>query len=851
MNKNNKIFISFIVFIICLVFFGIFINQVKNQVIASIDYQTKITRMRILNQEISEMFTRLYHLYNDEIIHTKEDEITNIIRSLENRLSKDILISKENLLDKLTSIKFLLSKKQGYIDDFRLYNANFHNAYDNLSHTYMLIMEQNLRKSTRVLIATIYNNIIALKIEEKDERALLRLESKFSNIKNATVKDFISNAKIAIESSAKLQDIASKSQALQMENYLNKLFLATKHYFTSITILATSLTILMITLLILFALLIWYLYKEQLKDKMLLTKFRKSIEESDNIVVITDDKYRITYTNDTFEKVTGYKKDEAIGKNPKILRSGIHSKNFYAGLRHTLEKGDRWSGELINRKKDGTFFYEKATITPIYNEHGKIESYIAIKLDISKNKKYQREIELKNDEMTRRYYKDQLTSLPNRNLLVEDLEKNHIGIFILLSPDNFEEIRFFYGIEATDILMVQIGKFLNKNATDMGLGKVYKVNDKNFGFWMPNFDLFENIERITAELLNRISKHGFLVKQQYIYITSTVGISYYYFTEQTDINDLLVHAEIALQHAIHNRLSYSIFDPTNKIEDYYHNNLVWTQKLIDALDNNRIVAYFQPVVDSNKKIVYYETLVRLIDSNDDVISPYFFLDIAKKAKQYIRITQNVIEQAFKKFEGTDIHFSINIDIEDISSEEIRQLLRSKLQNSKTPQNFTAEILETMSTVSYKKVNEFIKEVKGYGCKVAIDDFGSGYSNFERVVSLDVDYIKIDGSIIKNIDKDENMRKIANSIVYFSKNINKEIIAEFVSSDEIFECAKNLGIDYFQGYLFSEPKPDLMPDPTPKPDPKPTSDPKAKEEPPKTTKKTTRKPRASNTSRQKK
>ena len=233
-----------------------------------------------------------------------------------------------------------------------------------------------------------------------------------------------------------------------------------------------------------------------------------------------------------------------------------------------------------------------------------------------------------------------------------------------------------------------------------------------------------------------------------------------------------------------------------------------------ALTNNKIFVVCQPIYDISYKNIdnefepsYYEILVRLSDEKGKTIMPGEFLEVAKQTSLYIQITKCVIEETFKlleKFPRT--HFSINLSSLDISNASIRELFIQKLGRSGHCENLCIEILESEDIKSYEIVGNFVRKVKEFGCKIAIDDFASGYSNYYRILALNVDFIKIDGSIIKKIATDSNSRAIVETIVTFAKKQNYEIVAEFVENIETMEIVKSLGIKFAQGFLLGKPMP---------------------------------------------
>jgi len=253
-----------------------------------------------------------------------------------------------------------------------------------------------------------------------------------------------------------------------------------------------------------------------------------------------------------------------------------------------------------------------------------------------------------------------------------------------------------------------------------------------------------------------------------------------------------------------------VYDNSMSLDKEYENNMLWTKKIKKAIADDRIVVFFQPIINNKDcKTNRYESLIRLIDEDDKVISPYFFLDIAKKAKLYKQLTQIVIQKSFEAFRENSFEFSINLSIDDILDKEINAFILKMLNIYNMSQRVIFEIVESESIENFDEIQKFIKSVKKYGCRIAIDDFGTGYSNFEYLMRLDPDFIKIDGSIIKEILDNKNSEIITSVIVDFAKKMDIQVVAEFVENKEIFDKVKELGIDKSQGYYFSEPKPNLI------------------------------------------
>lgn len=226
-----------------------------------------------------------------------------------------------------------------------------------------------------------------------------------------------------------------------------------------------------------------------------------------------------------------------------------------------------------------------------------------------------------------------------------------------------------------------------------------------------------------------------------------------------------------------------------------------------ALDSSLVVPFYQPIVDNrDNKTIKYECLVRIVEDGN-IIPPMDFLPIAKQVKLYQDITKEVIRIAFSDFEKLKTPFSINLSINDIENEKTTAYIYKKLkENRGVGENLTFEILESEQIENYDQIREFIKSVKEYGVKVAIDDFGSGFSNFDHVTKMGVDYLKIDGSLISDLPNSKEKQMTVETIVDLAKKLGIKTIAEFVGSKEVYEVVKAKGVNCSQGFYFGKPQP---------------------------------------------
>ena len=223
------------------------------------------------------------------------------------------------------------------------------------------------------------------------------------------------------------------------------------------------------------------------------------------------------------------------------------------------------------------------------------------------------------------------------------------------------------------------------------------------------------------------------------------------------------------------------------------------------MENDGVEMYYQPIYNYDKEgIEKFECLMRIVDEGK-VYTPYRFLDIAKKTKLYPRLTYRVIEKSTAAFANNSFEFSINLTIDDLLNQGLIEFLLERAKLHGVLNRMVVEIVESEEMQNYEEILGVIKSLKSCGVKIAIDDFGSGYSNYEYLSSLQADYVKIDGSLIKSICKDEKVRSVVSSIIDFARKYDMKTIAEFVSDENLDKEARALGIDYAQGYFYGEPQ----------------------------------------------
>ena len=551
------------------------------------------------------------------------------------------------------------------------------------------------------------------------------------------------------------------------------------------------------------ALLAFNTMSEKLSENISFLDGYKTAIDTSSIVSKTDTKGIITYVNKMFCDVSGYTEKELLGRSHNIVRHEDSSVDIFENMWETIQAKKIWKGTLKNKSKDGSAYIVNATILPILDSDSNILEYVAVRHDITELERSKEEIQKQRTDL--------LTGLANRNQLMVDLKVAVKPILLYLNIDNFSGFNDFYGSDIGDAVLVNLSDTLSKFKKLEKL-TIYRLQSDQFILLFQEDQLSnKNLQKFFSKLFVKIEQNISninLENQNRISISVSGGVATYY--AHDNYQNLILYSNIARKKAQKKQKKFLLFDHTMRKSEDYAQNIEWIKKIKEAIDEDRITTYYQGIIDNRTgKISKYETLVRMLDNEGTPVSTFTLLEIAQKAKLYPQITKIVITKALKTFENLkDIEFSINLTIEDILSEEITSFIYKELETYLHSHNVIFEITESEEVSDYRIINNFIEKIKKHGARIAIDDFGSGYANFDHIININADFIKIDGSLIKNINNDKNAAIITEAIISFSKKLGRETITEYVHNEEVYEIVKALGADYSQGFYFSEPSPNV-------------------------------------------
>ena len=418
-----------------------------------------------------------------------------------------------------------------------------------------------------------------------------------------------------------------------------------------------------------------------------------------------------------------------------------------------------------------------------------------------------------NEDRIKKIEYDENTGLPFvEKLWVDDINYNNPNIFII-GINNLKAINTHYGQELMEKMLKHIAFLLSNMSIINSNYRIYKLGLEEFVLVIDEKNSYEDLNLLSENIFEEIYNKPIILDKMKIIINPIVASSVTLEENRNNLKNIFLSSRIALNYAYEYNLRFFVSNTQdNKELATIENEILWTGKLWDAINEDRVKPFFQGILNVNTgKVEKYESLMRIYENDGKILSPFAFLGISHKTGLYFKLSENMIKNSFKFFHDKSVEFSINISPKDINDENIKKTIIKRVKNFPNPQLIIFEIIESEGIDNFDEITDFLESVKKMGCKIALDDFGSGYSNFERISKLPLDYIKIDGSLIKTVDTNKNHEILVQMIVKISKKMGVKTVAEFVHSESVYKKIKELGIDFAQGYYISEPLPKLLDD----------------------------------------
>jgi len=546
--------------------------------------------------------------------------------------------------------------------------------------------------------------------------------------------------------------------------------------------------------------------RKKAEEKLLLAA--KVFENTVEGIVVTDPQGCIEQVNPGFTIITGYSAEEAVGGNPRILKSDRHPQHFYSEMWAMLTKDGHWAGEIWNRRKNGESYPEWLTITAVRNEVGQTTNYVSIFHDITELKRQQ-------DALEYQAQHDALTGLPNRILLgdrlhvaLAQLERSGGKLALLfLDLDNFKTINDGLGHGVGDDLLVELSRRL-ENLLRSG-DTLARLGGDEFIILLPEIESIDAASHIATRMLDAL-KNPFHHGDVEYFVTASIGLTIAP-DDGIEGSKLIKNADMAMYRAKSvGRNNYQYFTP--QMDVAAHRRISMEYKLRKAIEAQEFELFYQPLVDMDSgRILGAEALIRW-RSEGKLISPAEFIPLAEDSGLILPLGDWVLRTAARQARlwqdaGHDLTMSVNISSRQFAGADLAVTLREVLLHTELrPGKLYFEITESMLMGDEVKAEAILQALREAGGTFFLDDFGTGYSSLSYLKRLPIDGLKIDRSFIKDITEDSDSRAIVAAIVSMARTLNLRLVAEGVETAEQRGLLASMGSIVLQGYLASPPVP---------------------------------------------
>lgn len=523
-------------------------------------------------------------------------------------------------------------------------------------------------------------------------------------------------------------------------------------------------------------------------------------------VTITDTDGVILYANDRFCELSKYKREELIGQNHRILKSGYHSPEVYQELWNTISQGKVWNNEIKNKAKDGTYYWTDSTIVPFLNEQGVPYQYVAIRKDITARKK--------NEEVIRKLaFEDTLTNLPNRRSLELELikicqRKEDSFAVLLIGIDQFKLINDHFGFKTGDKVLIEVSNRLRNIMKDKK-GFISRLGGDEFIVLLKEINHFDEVTQLADKILQLINQ-PIILHDHSLYITASIGISCFP-NDGDDGNMLVERAGIALiKGKAYGKNKYYLFTNSMDIESFKKFNL--QNDIRQAVENEEFFIEYQPKIDTqSNQVIGAEALIRWEHPKWGVVPPNEFIYLAEESGIILKLGEWVLRNVCKQMREWNqkglpqIPIAVNFSPMQFADEKLTDIVLQIVKETGVhPKWLEIEITESVILEHTDDIMRKMTLLADKGISFSLDDFGTGYSSLKTLNEFQFNLLKIDRSFIKDLPYNKGSLHITKTIIQLAHLLNMKVVAEGVEDTKQLSILKEYNCDYLQGFLFSQP-----------------------------------------------
>lgn len=540
-------------------------------------------------------------------------------------------------------------------------------------------------------------------------------------------------------------------------------------------------------------------------------KLSRAVEQSPVAIMITDTTGKIEYVNPRFTHLTGYTAEEAIGENPRMLKSGETSAADYRRLWETITGGAEWRGEFQNRNKNGELFWVSASVSPVTDGEGKITHFISFQEDITERKEAE-------ESIRRMAYFDSLTGLPNRHLFYELLQKalaqaqrhKHLLGVLFLDLDRFKSINDTLGHLAGDQLLQAVAQRL-RGCCRREIDTVARCGGDEFMVLLPELNDLQETARVAQKIIDAFAD-PFILPEHRLSASTCIGISIFPH-DGSDAETLIKKADMAMYRAKGEGTGrYHLYLPA--MDSRAFERMALENGLRKALEQEEFVLCYQPKVNiGSGRIISVEALVRWLHPEFGLIPPPQFIPLAEETGLILPLGEWVLRtacaqnKAWQEAGYSPVRVAVNFSLRQFQQLNLPEVVEKVLNDTGlAPCWLELEIKENIMLQDEERTIVTLRRLRDLGVHIAIDDFGTGSSSIGSLRKFPIDTLKIDQSLIRGIDSDHDDKMITEGLIRMARSLNLNIAAEGVETEGERKLLRSLNCDEMQGYFFSRPLP---------------------------------------------